>query len=260
MSAASRRRFAEVVRADRVDLGLACLLVAAEVDADLDVDEHLATLDELAAHCRQAVPPLARPDVTARGLQAVLGDRLGFAGSPEDYADLRSSLLPEVLRRRRGLPLLLSVVWVEVCARLDVPAWCTALPGHVVVGLGDPDDDHLVVDPFAGGRTVDAAGLRPIDPLDLVTRVLTNVRALTERQGPSLEAARTRLWAVELTLLLPRHDADLRRERGELLVRLGDHLGGAAALEEHADLVEPVDADAAERCRSRARQARARLN
>lgn len=260
MTAAHRRRFAEVVRADRVDLGLACLLVAAEADADLDVDEHLATLDELAAHCRQAVPPLAPPAVAARGLSAVLGERLGFGGSQEDYADLRSSLLPEVLRRRRGLPLLLSVVWVEVCLRLDVPAWCTALPGHVVVGIGDPDDSHVVVDPFSGGGTVKAPGLRPWDPLDLVTRVLTNVRALAERQGPSLEAARTRLWAVELSLLVPRHDADLRRERGELLVRLGDHLAGAAALEEHAELVEAVDVEAAERCRRSARQARARLN
>jgi hypothetical protein len=260
MSAASRRRFADVVRADRVDLGLACLLVAAEVDHDLDVDDSLATLDELAAHCRQAVPPGAAPAAAARGLGAVLGERLGFAGRPEDYADLRSSLLPEVLRRRRGVPILLSVVWTEVCARLDVPAWCSSLPGHVVVGLGDPDDEHVVVDPFAGGLPVATDGLRPWSEVDLVTRVLTNVRALAQRQGPSLEAARTALWAVELSLLLPRHDADLRRERGELLVRLGDHVAGAEALEEYALLVDDVDPAAAERCRRGARQARARLN
>jgi hypothetical protein len=261
VTAATRRRFADVVRADRVDLGLACLLLAAEADPEVDVDEGLATLDELAAHARQAVPLGAPPPVAARGLQAVLGDRLGFGGRPEDYADLRSSLLPEVLRRRRGLPVLLSVVWAEVCARLDVTAWCTALPGHVVVGLGDAEDEHLVVDPFAGGAPVAAAaGLSPWHPLDVVARVLTNVRVLAERSGPGLEHARTRLWAVELGLLLPRHDADLRRQRGELLVRLGDHLGGAAALEEHAGLVEDVDPGLAERCRRAAAAARARLN
>ncbi len=260
MTTATRRRFAEVVRADRVDLGLACLLLAGEVDADLVVDDHLATLDELTAHCRQAVPLRAEPAVAARGLQAVLGDRLGFRGAAEDYADLRSSLLPEVLRRRRGLPILLSVVWVEVCARLDVPAWCSALPGHVVVGIGDPDDQHVIVDPFNGGSLVDGAGLQPWSPIDLLTRVLTNVRVLAQRQGPSLDATRTQLWASELALLLPRHDADLRRERGELLVRLGEHLAGAAVLEEHALLIEDLDPDAAERCRRGARQARARLN
>ena len=71
--------------------------------------------------------------------------------------------------------------------------------------------------------------------------MLTNVRALTARQGRSLEAARTRLWACELSLLLPRHPLELRRERGELLVRLGSHLEGAAELEEFASLVDDAD-------------------
>jgi len=274
VTSTSRRRFADVVRAEPVDLGLACLLVGAEVEPTLDVDESLAGLDALAAAARAAVPSGASPAAVAEGLRTVLG---AFAGSADDYDDVRSSLLHEVLRRRRGLPLLLSVVWVEVAARLDVPAWPVGLPGHVVVGVGDPDDAHVHVDPFGGGRLLGGddlealvqlstgAGvrpdqLRPVPPTDLLLRLLTNIRVLVARRPPSLDAARTRLWAVELSLLLPRHPLELRRERGELLVRLGDHLAGAAELEDYALAAHDADAGAAETARREARQARARLN
>jgi regulator of sirC expression with transglutaminase-like and TPR domain len=247
MTAASRARFAEVVRSEPVDIGLAALLVGAEVEPSLDVDEWLGVLDGLAA---------AAPSPDLAGLRMALG---GFSGSGEDYEDLRSSLLPAVLRRRRGLPLLLSVVWVEVATRLGLAASYATLPGHVVVVLGDLLDEHAVVDPFAGGSLV-TAPVRPLDAHELLLRLLTNIRALTARQPRSLDAARTRLWAVELSLLVPTHPLELRRERGELLVRLGSHLDGAAELESFAALVDDVDEGVAEDCRREARQARARLN
>jgi regulator of sirC expression with transglutaminase-like and TPR domain len=274
VTAASRRRFADVVRTEPVDLGLACLLVGVEVEPSLDVDESLVLLDDLAAAAGEAVPVDGPPAAVAEGLRTVLA---AFAGWPEDYDDLRSSLLQEVLRRRRGLPLLLSVVWVEVAARLGIAAWPVGLPGHVVVGIGDPAGDHLHVDAFGGGRPLQRDDLdalvqlstgealrpehlRPLPAVDLLLRLLTNVRVLTGRQPPSMDAARTRLWAVELSLLLPRHPLELRRERGELLVRLGDHVGGAGELEDYALVVQDDDPTAAEQARRAARQARARLN
>lgn len=277
MTEASRARFAEVVRAEPVDLGLACLLVGAEVDPDLDVDLPLALLDAHAAAARAHVPARPRPLQAAEGLRVALGEQAGFAGFAEDYADLRSSLLHEVVLRQRGLPLTLSVVWVEVAARLGVAAYPVALPGHVVVGIGDPDDDHVLVDPFAGGRVLHldevqervraatgrgatADDLRPADPHALLLRLLTNVRALTARQDRLLDSARTRLWAVELSLLLPRHPLGLRRERGELLVRLGDHLAGAAELTSLAEVLEDADPVQAEQVRREAALARSRLN
>jgi len=269
-----RRRFAEVVRSEPVDLGLACLLVGGEVEPDLDVDVSLAALDALAATVRIQLAPGAALADAAETLRRVLGEQAGFAGSAQDYDQVRSSLLHEVLRRGRGLPLLLSVVWLEVAARLDLPAYAVALPGHVVVGLGDPEDEHVLVDPFAGGRVltdttvarvVAAAGLTPTDvrvltPADLLLRLLTNVRALTSRLAPALEVSATRLWAVELSLLLPHHPVELRRERGELLVRLGRHLDGAEELETYAMVVREGDEAAAEVAGREARQARAQLN
>ena len=247
----SRARFAEVVRAEPVDVGLAALLVAVEVEPTLDVDESLAALDELAAVARPLVAELG----AARGLRQALG---AFAGVADDFDDLRSSLLPEVLRRRRGLPLLLSVVWVEVALRLGLPASYATVPGRVVVVLGDLEDEHSVVDAFTGAF-VDAP-VEPLPPHDLLLGLLTNIRALTARQPRSLDAARTRLWAVELSLLLPRHPVELRRERGELLVRLGAFAAGADELETYAAVVEDAHEAAAEDCRREARLARARLN
>jgi regulator of sirC expression with transglutaminase-like and TPR domain len=110
------------------------------------------------------------------------------------------------------------------------------------------------------GSPLSPAHLQPMTPTELLLRLLTNIRALTTRQERSLEAARTRLWAVELSLLLQRHPVDLRRERGELRVRLGDHLGGAADLEDYAMVVEDADEQAAASSRREARLARARLN
>lgn len=243
MTAASRARFAEVVRNEPVDVAQACLLLGSEVDPDLDVAAWQHELDALAWEVPTGPPP-------HEALQAVLGS---FRGCAEDYDDLRSSLLHEVLRRKRGLPILLSVVWCEVAQRCGVPAVCLGRPDHVLALV-----DGVVVDPFHGGVVRNVEPEPVLDANDLLLRVLTNIRVLAQRQGRSLESVRTRLWATELSLLLPRHPLDLRRERGELLVRSGAFGEGARELEGYADVVpSPEAADAA---LATARLARARLN
>lgn len=239
----SRERFAELIRSPDCDVAEACLLIGCEVEPDLSVTDSLVELDVLAAK-------VTSKDVG--GLQRALGD---FTGSAADYDDLRSSLLHQVLRRRRGLPILLSVVWCEVAARAGLEAVALGLPGHVLTLVGD-----TVVDPFSGGTVVHAQHEPVLDPGSLLLRVLTNIRALAERQGMSLDTARTRLWATELSLLLPRHPVELRREQGELLLRLGSFTAGAAALEAYAEAVEDAAPEDAEAARRHARQGRARLN
>lgn len=239
----SRERFAELVRSPDCDVAEACLLIGCEVEPDLHVTDYLVELDVLAA-------TVTSKDVG--GLQRALFD---FHGEASDYDDLRSSLLHSVLRRRRGLPILLSVVWTEVARRVGLPASSLGLPGHVLTLVGE-----TVVDPFSGGTVVQAPHEPVLDPGSLLLRVLNNVRALTERQGMSLDTVRTRLWATELALLLPRHPVELRREQGELLLRLGSFTAGAVALEEYADVVEDAVPSAAEEARKQARLGRARLN
>ncbi|MBL7492722.1 transglutaminase family protein [Frankia sp. AgB1.9] len=288
MSARSRARFTDVVRRTPIDLALACQLIAAEADPEAETADVPGALDRLTDEARpvlaakvsraraaggQAGDTMAtsEPLDAAEALHESLGLRGGYSGLQGDYDDLRSSLLPEVLRRRHGLPILLSVIWLEVAARLGVPAYPVGLPGHMVVAIGTPRE-NVLVDPFAGGRRItvhDAAArvraagvpfsraqLAPMNREDLLARVLGNIRVLAARA----DSTSTRLWAVELSLLLPHHPASLRRERGELRIRRGDYLGGARDLANFADAVDAAEPTAAAAARAAARAARSRLN
>ena len=272
-SAELRRRFAEEARAERPDLSLLCLLVAAQADGELDeagLDAAQMELDELAG--RLPFRP-GGPMSWATALHHLLGAREGYRGSPADYQRLESSLLHEVLRRRRGLPILLSVVWMEFARRAGAPVYGVALPGHFVVGFG-PQEQQVLADPFDGGRVLGggdaellvagATGaalhpsmLTPADPLDVVLRILNNIRAWAAARPERSDVA---LWAVELSLLLPAHPARLRYERAQLLVQRGEFIAGATELEAYAEVVAAVDEPAAQRVRRQAHSARAMLN
>ncbi|MEU1279912.1 transglutaminase-like domain-containing protein [Streptomyces sp. NPDC005805] len=268
-----RERFAEEARAERPDLALLCLLIGAEADPGFgqdDIDAAEIELDRLAG----ALPyGLSGPHAWAGAVAELLGGREGFHGLPADYQRLESSLLHEVLRRRRGLPILLSVLWTEVARRAGGQVYGVGLPGHFVVGFGEPDA-LVLADPFAGGRPLspedterlvtEATGsaptpsmFRPSDTLAVVARVLNNIRAWA---APRPERSEVALWALDLLLLLPSHPARLRYERAELLVRRGDFLTGAAELDAYAEIVDAVEPTTASSIRGRARAARAMLN
>ncbi|MGW2179511.1 transglutaminase-like domain-containing protein [Streptomyces sp. NPDC001732] len=268
-----RRRFAAEAREERPDLALLCLLLGAVADPALDehgIDAAQIELDELAGRLPYGV---RGGRAWASALAELLGERCGFAGSSADYQRLESSLLHEVLRRRRGLPILLSVVWIEVARRAGAPVYGVALPGHFVVGFGDPDE-RVLADPFDGGRPMtgqdaellaagatgqplDESMLTPARTLDIVLRVLNNIRAWAATRPERTDVA---LWAVDLSLLLPSHPARLRYERAQLLVQSGQFLRGAVEMEEYADVVDAVEPATAEEVRRRARAARSLLN
>ncbi|MFI9719077.1 transglutaminase-like domain-containing protein [Streptomyces sp. NPDC052396] len=272
----NRRRFAAAAREERPDLALLCLLIAAEADPALDeagFDSAQMELDRLAG-LLPALGRYAEPTRWAAALARLLGVDCGFHGTPAEYRRLESSLLDQVLRRRRGLPILLSVVWLEVARRAGAPVYGVALPGHFVVGFGDPYGVHALADPFDGGRllTEEEAGqlvagatgaplpataFAPADPLEIVLRVLNNIRAWAAARP---ERSGVRLWAVELSLLLPSHPARLRYEHAELLVERGDFIRGARELEEYAQVLATVQPEAAETVRHQALAARAMLN
>jgi regulator of sirC expression with transglutaminase-like and TPR domain len=282
MDESIRQRFAEAAREARPDLAALCLLIGAQADPGLGG----ATPDELDAFVDGAQIELDRlagllpyrPDATPAGwagaLAELLGARCGFGGVPGDYQRLESSLLHEVLHRRRGLPILLSVIWIEVARRAGAPVYGVALPGHFVVGFGDPAGVFVLADPFHGGRLLGdddvsllvagATGaplapgmLSPADPLDIVLRILNNIRAWASARPEHL---RVQLWAVELSLLLPRHPARLRFERAQLLVQKGDFATGADEMDAYADIISGIDPGAAASMRSQAQAARALLN
>ncbi|OII70314.1 transglutaminase-like domain-containing protein [Streptomyces sp. CC77] len=268
-----RARFAAEAREERPDLAELCLLLCAEAEPGFGRDRMDAAeieLDRLAG----LVPYGAKsPQDWARALEQLLGGGHGFHGTPADYRRLESSLLHQVLLRRRGLPITLSVVWMEVARRAGAPVYGVALPGHFVVGFGDPAE-QVLADPFAGGRLLtgadtellvagatgeplDPSVLLPADVLDIVLRILNNIRAWASARP---EHSAVALWALELALLLPAHPARLRYEKGRLLIQRGEFLAGAAELDAYADVLDVVEPATAETLRSQARVARSRLN
>ncbi|MFE7972462.1 tetratricopeptide repeat protein [Streptomyces shenzhenensis] len=272
-SAEVRRRFAAEARAERPDLSLLCLLLGAEADGSLDeagMDAAQLELDRLAGQLPYGP---GGPSDWAAALHRLLGVRHEFHGSAADYRRLESSLLHAVLRRRRGLPILLSVIWMEVARRAGAHVYGVALPGHFVVGFG-PAGDQVLADPFDGGRVLtgtdaellvtgatgaplEPSMLVPAAPLDVVVRILNNIRAWAAVRPERSDVA---LWAVELSLLLPSHPARLRYERAQLLVQRGEFVAGAAELDAYAEVLAAVDEARARRVRGQASAARARLN
>ncbi|GGV01897.1 transglutaminase-like domain-containing protein [Streptomyces spectabilis] len=273
-----RRRFADEARSERPDLSLLCLLLSGEADPQLDeagIDAAQIDLDALAGQLPYR-PGGAR--AWAAAVSELLGGRHGFHGTATDYQRLESSLLHEVLRTKRGLPILLSVVWIEVARRAGAPVYGVALPGHFVVGFGGPDEyggtEQVLADPFNGGRLLSREDaeqlvaqttggklnpslLTAAAPLNIMLRILNNIRAWAADRS---ERSHVALWALELSLLLPSHPARLRYERAQLLVERGDFLEGARGLDEYADVVESIEPTTADRVRLQARAARSKLN
>ena len=269
----TRQRLLRLVRRPDADLAEAALLCAAELPDSPDVDATLLRLDALADDLRSRDFVPGEPDLDAAALADHLGVRHGFHGDRDDYHDPANSLLGEVLDRRRGLPITLTIVYVAIGQRLQVPAFPIALPGHVVAGIGGRDRP-VVIDPFHGGRRLDEAELthrvetatggrlafrrsmlRPSPPVNVVRRLLGNLT----RDFTQVERHADALWTVDLKLLLPNRLPDDHRVRGELLGRLGRFDEAAAAYERYLEVVS-ADAPDREEIRRAAISSRARLN
>jgi regulator of sirC expression with transglutaminase-like and TPR domain len=200
--------FAELAAASDAALDGLALALAAEFH-EVDAAAAVAALDLLGDELARAA---ARTDGAPRALTAacvqVLGVAHGFTGDRENYDDPDNSMLDVVLARRRGLPILLSVVYVEVARRAGIPLAGVGLPGHFVVGHFGARPP-LLIDPFAGGAVVAIemarARVRPWSPHEIAMRMLNNLVAAYQRRGDLGGAIR----AAGMRMALPA-DASMR--------------------------------------------------
>ncbi|MBZ0235822.1 MAG: transglutaminase-like domain-containing protein [Deltaproteobacteria bacterium] len=180
-------------------LDLVALAIARLDDDPFDDDEALATLDEWGESVRRAAVGRSR-EATVEVLAAMLGGKLGLRGDTDQYDDPENSFLPRVLERRLGLPILLSIVYIEVGRRAGVPLFGLALPGHFVVAYRRPQRNagQIVLDPFRSGRElsdadVEEIGFRssapitpdmfgPATPYTIATRTLRNLLGSYQRR------------------------------------------------------------------------------
>ncbi|MGO9961236.1 MAG: transglutaminase family protein [Solirubrobacteraceae bacterium] len=195
------RRFAVLARDPDATLDVLALALAAEF-RDVDAAGAIARLDSLGSELSRAAEQTnGTPEAHALACGQIIGAAHGFVGDQEHYDDPGNSMLDLVLARRRGLPILLSVVYVEVARRAGIQIAGVGLPGHFVVGHFGTDPPVLL-DPFAGGERVqtDAAQqlVRPWRAHEVAMRMLNNLVLAYHRRGDIGAAIHTARMRLEL--------------------------------------------------------------
>lgn len=261
MEATDRFRELTSLPEPSIPLDEAALLIAAHAYPDLVVADELARLDGLAERCYA-------PTLDALVRHLFVDER--FSGNRQEYYDPRNSFLNDVVTRRLGIPITLSVLAIAVGRRLGVPLSGVGLPGHFL--LRDRVDTDVFVDPFDAGAVLDRRGcerafrrvqgpgaafdpsyLEPVGTLSILTRMLANLRAIFAATSDH----QALLWVIRLRTALPDAAPEERAELAAALAATGAF--GAAARELDAlagELGGTLGAEYAQR----AEGLRARLN
>jgi regulator of sirC expression with transglutaminase-like and TPR domain len=252
------------IDAVRLDAGALCIVAAAAHAQVFDPDTPVGALDDLAARV---------PEPTFDALAQWLFVTEGFTGNRAAYDDPRNSYLPDLLTRRLGIPITLSVLMMEVGRRVGVAVHGIGMPGHFLVG--DASRAGVYADPFDGGALLDRAGcvarfaavrgpglefreafLQPIDHVAILDRMLANLQnAFVGRSRRDLR------WVTRLRLVIPNRSRNDREVLAGVLAEVGDFNEAATIFEGLRTEAENAGADAdALRLVGRANAARAKSN
>jgi len=242
----ARARFAALLERSEIPLDEAALAIAAEEYPDLDAQGTLARLDALALEVGAQVGDLRPPLRVLQAMRSVLREQ-GFQGNEKEYYDPRNSFLNEVLERKLGIPITLSILTIEVARRLGVRLQGVGFPGHFLVKCsvqpGLPSE--IFVDAFNGwellgseectarfrsvlhGRLFDKTLLDPVDSRHILSRLLHNLKRIYVERGDDVRT----LWVVDRLLQITPGDLEERRDRGLVSARLGGTAAAARDLE-----------------------------
>ena len=154
-------RFMQIVGGadEAIDLGEAALVIAAEEYRNLDIAAYLARIDDMAATLKHRLRPDISPADTIIALNRYLFDEHGFTGNAADYYDPRNSFLNEVLDRKRGIPITLALVYIEIGRRIGLPVQGVSFPAHFLVKC-PLREGTVVLDPYAKGISLSLDDLR----------------------------------------------------------------------------------------------------
>ena len=196
-----RDRFASAITRpeEDLDLGLTALLVAGEEYPGLDVEEHLGRLDGFANEVlRKRTSEMPAPEL-ARLVSRFLFEEQGFEGNANDYYNPDNSFFNRVLDTHTGIPITLSLLYLEVARRVGLRCSGVGMPGHFLVGL---EGGEVYLDPFHGGAVMDAddcrrlaeglfgpriawrdSYLEPCTKYEFLFRMLNNLKVVYEHSG-----------------------------------------------------------------------------
>jgi len=233
-----------------VTLDVAALELAAIEFPGLDLEASFFRLDNIAEQIDSQLTRNATGLDFIRAANEIVFDVLQFRGNEDDYYDPRNSCLNSVLMRRLGIPISLSVVYIEVARRLGRPVYGVGLPGHFIVAYEDADSRYWI-DPFNRGRILSFADccalakqnasvdlrsnpalLAPVNKRQILVRMLSNLKAIYLR-GEAFEKARQ---VLDLLIDAMPEYAEEYRHRGIVHLRQLNHRAAKADLETYLRL------------------------
>jgi len=239
------------------DLCHAALLIAEQLQPELDIQSYQHKLDEMVAGIRGRIP--AEMDVPTRiqQLNRYFYDELGFAGDKQDYYLPDNSLLNQVIERRRGIPITLAVIYLKLAGAIELDAYGIGFPGHYLVGI-HTDGDNIILDPFDQGNTLNHGQLRnmlqqlthehtdeivlernllPAAKADSVVRMLRNLKQIyIESQKVELS-----LTCIEMILSIIPEAPDELRDRGMVYQHIEYTQGAINDLTQYLQLVPDAE-------------------
>jgi regulator of sirC expression with transglutaminase-like and TPR domain len=231
-----RRLFAEIVNQNDEDIVLAeaALLYAKEEYPDLDIEKYIRKIDFLAEEIKKNIVLGSDPNVSISEINKYLFTVAGFRGNDEDYYDPKNSFLNDVLDRKQGIPITLSVVYLEIANRLGLNLAGVGFPGHFMVKFSGPGDE-ILIDPFNKGRILSEKNcqdflsrmygdhvrfrremLAPSTNKQILSRMLNNLKGIYVDSKNHQKA----LSVVELILELNPDSVSEVRDRGLLYYEL----------------------------------------
>lgn len=242
---------------ESIDLERAALYLAQEEYPNLDVADYLNALDTMAMEVEERLPVESYPLKRIQVINDYLYDDLGYSGNTVDYYDPRNSFLNEVIDRRTGIPITLSLVYLAIARRVNFPMVGVGMPGHFLIRPAIAEME-IFVDPFNRGeimfpqdcqnRLTEVYGqpialqprfLEAIPARQFLARMLTNLKVIYLEQGDINRG----LAAIERILLLfPNAPLELR-DRGVLYYRLQRFNESRKDLEEYLAIL-PTAPDA----------------
>ena len=236
----------------------AAISIAQDDFPRLDTQAVMAEIDALALKLKRRFPADAVPVQRLRWLNRFFFQELGFAGNVNDYHDPANSYLHEVLRTRRGIPITLAVLYIELASQIGLHARGVSFPGHFLVKLRVHAGQHqgeVVIDPFTGHslsrdeldellapykRNRGLLGdfdvplglfLQSATPREVLARMLRNLREVHRTSG---DTARLLRVLQRLVVLLPQAWEE-RRDLGLLRAELGQREAAAYDLKAYLD-------------------------
>ena len=237
-----------VAEDDAFPLLEAAASIAQDEYPDLDVQQVLGDVDQLVARLKRRMPPDAAALHKLRAIQQFFYRDMSFAGNANNYYDADNSYLNAVLRTRKGIPISLAVIWLEMAQAIGLNARGVSFPGHFMIKVTLPRG-QVVIDPLNGtslSREDLSERLEPykrrsglIDefdvplglylqsakPRDILARMLRNLKEIHKSQEdwPRFIAVQNRLIT-----LLPEAWNEYR-DRGLALAEMGEKIGGSSA-------------------------------